>query len=143
MKALLGCSGHLQDRGPRIRLCRDLKVERSLTAPDLATALPNMPPWLPGPWLLDLWFHDNKEEHDGSVGLVAGVLFFTREAPMPPKDKWGASVLNFTKASLVVHCKESGSNTGDPGSIPGSGRYPGEGNGHPFQYSWLENSMDR
>ena len=32
---------------------------------------------------------------------------------------------------------------GDPGSIPGSGRYPGEGNGYSLQYSGLENSMDR
>ena len=33
-------------------------------------------------------------------------------------------------------------NVGDPGSIPGSGRSPGEGNGNPLQYSCLENSMD-
>ena len=33
--------------------------------------------------------------------------------------------------------------TGDPGSIPGSGRSPGEGNGYPLQYSYLENSKDR
>ena len=32
---------------------------------------------------------------------------------------------------------------GDPGSIPGLGRYPGEGNGNPLQYSYPENSMDR
>ena len=32
---------------------------------------------------------------------------------------------------------------GDVGSIPGSGRSPGEGNGNPFQYSHLENSMGR
>ena len=32
---------------------------------------------------------------------------------------------------------------GDLGSIPGSGRSPGEGNGNPLQYSCLENSMDR
>ena len=31
--------------------------------------------------------------------------------------------------------KESACNAGDPGSIPGSGRFPGEGIGHPFQYS--------
>ena len=31
----------------------------------------------------------------------------------------------------------------DPGSIPGSGRCPGEGNGYPLKYSCLENSMDR
>ena len=39
--------------------------------------------------------------------------------------------------------KESACNTGDLGPIPGSGRSPGEGNGYPLQYSWLENSMDR
>ena len=39
--------------------------------------------------------------------------------------------------------KESACNTGDPGSIPGSGRSRGEGNGNPLQYSCLENSMDR
>ena len=38
--------------------------------------------------------------------------------------------------------KESLSNAGDLGSIPGSGRSPGEGNGYPFQYSYLENSME-
>ena len=39
--------------------------------------------------------------------------------------------------------EESACNAGDPGSIPGSGRSPGEGNGCPLQYSCLENPMDR
>ena len=39
--------------------------------------------------------------------------------------------------------KESACNAGDPGSIPGSERSPGEGNGYPLQYSRLENFMDR
>ena len=34
-------------------------------------------------------------------------------------------------------------NAGDPGLIPGLGRSPGEGNGYPLQYSFLENPMDR
>ena len=38
--------------------------------------------------------------------------------------------------------KESACNVGDLGSIPGLGRYPGEGKGYPLQYSELENSMD-
>ena len=38
---------------------------------------------------------------------------------------------------------ESACNAGDPSSIPGSGRSPEEGNGNPFQYSCLENPMDR
>ena len=48
---------------------------------------------------------------------------------------------------LVLPCssdgKESACNVGDLGSIPGSGRSPGEGNGNPLQNSCLENSMDR
>ena len=39
--------------------------------------------------------------------------------------------------------KVSACNVGDLGSIPGSGRSPGEGNGNPLQYSRLENPMDR
>ena len=39
--------------------------------------------------------------------------------------------------------KESACNAGDRNSISGSGRCPGEGNGNPFQYSCLENPMDR
>ena len=39
--------------------------------------------------------------------------------------------------------KESASNVGDLGSIPGLGRYLGEGNDNPLQYCCLENSMDR
>ena len=38
--------------------------------------------------------------------------------------------------------EESACSVGDLGSIPGSGRSPGEGNGYPLQYSCLENSMD-
>ena len=39
--------------------------------------------------------------------------------------------------------KESTCNAGDLGLISGLGRFPGEGNGYPFQYSCLENPMDR
>ena len=45
--------------------------------------------------------------------------------------------------SLVAQrVKASAYNVGDPGSIPGSGRSPGEGNGNPLQYSCLEIPMD-
>ena len=39
--------------------------------------------------------------------------------------------------------KKSACNAGDPGSIPGLGRSPGEGHGNPLQYSCLENLMVR
>ena len=37
--------------------------------------------------------------------------------------------------------KESTCKAGDPGLIPGSGKFPGEGKGYPLQYSGLKNSM--
>ena len=43
--------------------------------------------------------------------------------------------------ALVV--KNSPAISGDAGSLPGSGRPTGEGNGNPLQYSCLENPMDR
>ena len=39
--------------------------------------------------------------------------------------------------------KNLSANAGDAGLIPGSGRFPGEGNGNPFQYSCLGNPVDR
>ena len=39
--------------------------------------------------------------------------------------------------------KASAYNVEDPGSIPGLGKSPGEGNGNPLQYACLENPMDR
>ena len=48
-------------------------------------------------------------------------------------------VLGFPGGSEV---KASACNLGDLGSIPGWGRFPGEGNGNPLEYSCLENPMD-
>ena len=45
-------------------------------------------------------------------------------------------------ASLVSQLVKNTPAAGDPGSIPELGRSPGEGNGCPFQYSGLKNSMD-
>ena len=46
--------------------------------------------------------------------------------------------------SLVAQMvNTSACNAGDPGLIPGLERSPGEGNGNPLQYSYLENFMDR
>ena len=47
--------------------------------------------------------------------------------------------MGFPRGSEI---KASACNAGDLGSIPGSGRSPGEGNGNPLQYSCLENPMD-
>ena len=47
----------------------------------------------------------------------------------------------YGRTSLVV--KNPPANAEDPNSIPGLGRYTGEGNGYPLQCSCLENSIDR
>ena len=74
----------------------------------------------------------------------------------PPRDKTSSRLalsivlslapsLHHLLTSLVPggsEVKGSASNAGDPGSIPGSGRSPGEGNGNPLWYSCLENPMD-
>ena len=44
---------------------------------------------------------------------------------------------------MVKHPPANAGDAGDTGSIPGSGRSPGEENGNPLQYSCLENPMDR
>ena len=55
-------------------------------------------------------------------------------------------IVNYSPSWGFLHSsvsKASVGNAGDLGSIPGSGRSPGEGNGNPLQYSCLENPMDR
>jgi len=58
-------------------------------------------------------------------------------------DPLGILALGYLPSLGLPSGKESASNAGDRGLIPGSGRSSGEGNGNPLQYSCLENSMDR
>ena len=46
-------------------------------------------------------------------------------------------------ALVVKNLPANGGDSGNVGSVPGSGRSPGEGNSNPLQHSCLENSMDR
>ena len=50
-------------------------------------------------------------------------------------------LLRTSLVAQTVKCLSK--DAGDPGSIPGLGRYLGEGNGNPLQYYCLENPMDR
>ena len=58
-------------------------------------------------------------------------------------NSWGENNPSSLVAQLVKNPLASAGDLRDVGSIPGSGRPPGEGNGNPLQYSCLENSMDR
>ena len=95
--------------------------------------------------------------------FLPNVLFCSRISPRKPKQYISLSCLLGLLLAVTVsqtfpifddpdsfrgfpHSsvgKESACNAGDPGSVPGLGRSPGEGNGNPLQYSCLENSMDR
>ena len=57
-----------------------------------------------------------------------------------PQQSNKTSLGGFSRGSVS---KESAHKAGDPGSVPGSRRSPGEGNGKPLQYSCLVNSVDR
>ena len=73
---------------------------------------------------------------DGKKNRILGISFTRVEKQRQVIMK----LLGFSSGSVG---KESASNAGDLGSIPGQGRCPGEGNGNPLQYSCLENSIDR
>ena len=51
--------------------------------------------------------------------------------------------MGFRSGSVVKECACIAGDAGNMGSIPEWGRSPGEGNGNPFQFSCLENPMDR
>ena len=56
---------------------------------------------------------------------------------------WATDTLGFRGGSVVKILSANEGDSGDVGSIPGLGRYPGGGNVTHFQYSCLKNSMDR
>ena len=72
---------------------------------------------------------------------------------LPSGDTWRTTALEYSEGvTALCTCldfpgvsvvKNLRANTGDAGSVPGSGRSPEGGHGHPLQYSCLENSMDR
>ena len=68
------------------------------------------------------------------------VSYSTRGCKQSDTTEWLSTYTDKRKKYSFIY---SASNAGDPGSIPGSGRSPGEGNGNPLQYFCLENSMDR
>ena len=74
----------------------------------------------------------------------ARVLEWVAIAFSSPKERQCQIMLKLPHNCTHLTCgKASAGNAGDPGSIPGLGRSPGEGNGNRLQYSCLENPMDR
>ena len=65
------------------------------------------------------------------------------ESPVPDGNVVYSSAVGFPGGSVGKESSCNAGDTGDAGSIPGSGRYPGRGNCNPLQYSCLGNLMDR
>ena len=86
--------------------------------------------WIIHLWLL-LWKHYENHK-DSYLEIWVLIIIFVCFLPI-------STVISNAGDS---DWKESACNAGEVGSIPESGRSPGEGNGYPLQYSYLENSMD-
>ena len=89
-------------------------------------------------WYIFIW----KKENTQNISLSQNMLIFYEKLCTYTNIHLDiiADISGFPGGSVV---KNPPANAGDMGSIPGWGRSPGEGNGNPFQYSCLENPMDR
>ena len=86
---------------------------------------------------LRLFWNNSYQGHQALVLLELTQHLHSEDSP------WKPSALGFSKGFPGgSEVKVSACSAGDLGSIPGSGRSPGEGNGNPLQYSCLENPMD-
>ena len=88
------------------------------------------------------------QNNSGNVPQVLLSRYFREElnrgcTGRPVRERPHRVLLSYKIKLEYSASKESACNAGDLGSIPGSGRSPGEGNGNPLQYSRLENSKDR
>ena len=81
-------------------------------------------------------------DHEEPLEKVLATHAITLAWRIPQTEEYPCKIV-FLGFPSNSECKESTCNAGDPGSIPGLGKSPGEGNGYPLQYSCLENSMDK
>ena len=88
-------------------------------------------------------FDSSKYEFKCIVLYTWGQTVAQRTPQPPHSAAIGGMGLFLCQLPWWLSGKESASQAGDLGSIPGLGRAPGEGNGNPLHYSCLENLMDR
>ena len=96
------------------------------------------------------WHHPlDRREFEQAPGVGDGQGGLACCSPWGREESDTTERLNRTElklvggASQVTQWKEFGCSAGDAGSVTGWGRSPGEGLGNPFQYSCLENAVDR
>ena len=85
-----------------------------------------------------------KGPFPGPLNEFAIMYSFTYSTFFPPLPKRTLRIkMGLPRWSAIKGFTYNAGDTGDAGSIPGLGRFPGGGNGNPFQYSCLENPMDK
>ena len=84
--------------------------------------------------------HPRRLEGCGEEGLDWFLLYNKNLSGLCP---WVLEVRGFPGGSVVKNPPTNERDSGDMGSVPGLGRYPGEGNGNPLQCSCLGNPMER
>ena len=90
-------------------------------------------------WMLTMWIKLNTVKN-----FMTNFIWYSMTCIIIiMQDRNQALVSAYWDLAVAQMAKKSACNAGDLGSIPWSGRFPGEGNGSPLQYSCLENSMDR
>ena len=98
-------------------------------------------------WLSTSNSYDSHREYPLCSGETASPLYWNRALSIVLNSHTHTILLfciaGFLVAQRLKRLPASARNVGDLGSIPGSGRSPGEGNGNPLQYSCLENPMGR
>ena len=92
-------------------------------------------------WLNGYEFEQTLGDTGGQKNLAGTVHGVAKSQRL---NKWCSIKISMNSGCLGgSDGQKSACNAGDPGSSPGWGRSPGEGNGYPLLYSCLENSMDR
>ena len=109
-------------------------------------------PWDLQPFsrVCEFWRSETLPPHCGVPQWILNIYIWWINSTDGAMNKWLTDRLWIICIQLVLNLgfpcgsagKESTFNEGDLGSIPGLGRYPGEGKGYPLQYSGLKNSMD-
>ena len=115
-------------------------------------------------WLDGHQYEQSPRVGDGQGSLFCRILWGCKELDMTewlnwsPQNHvmkafytnkyWFLCIINFNSQYVLIYKSSSAiknppANAGDIGSLPGLGRYPGEGSGNPLQYSCLGNPMDR
>ena len=90
--------------------------------------------------ITDNWQNLNKSYN---LNTLYQVMFFFKKISILYIDEIYILIIWVSQVAVVKNPPANGEDTEDTDLIPGSGKFPGGGDGNPLQYSCLENPMDR